>query len=37
MSAARADRLKAELAALPKRLPEPFTFDWKQVRVSLGS
>ena len=37
MSAARADRLKAELAALPKKLPEPFTFDWKQVRASLGS
>ncbi|MDN5942699.1 MAG: M48 family metallopeptidase [Nitrospira sp.] len=37
MSAARAERLKAELAALPKKSPEPFTFDWKQVRVSLGS
>jgi Zn-dependent protease with chaperone function len=37
MSAARAERLKAELAALPKNLPEPFTFDWKQVQVSLGS
>jgi len=37
MSAARADRLKAELAALPKKLPEPFTFDWKQVRASIGS
>jgi hypothetical protein len=37
MSAARADRLKAELAALPKKLPEPFTFDWKQVQASLGS
>ena len=37
MSAARADRLKAELAALPKKPPEPFTFDWKQVRASLGS
>jgi hypothetical protein len=37
MSAARADRLKAELAALPKKSPEPFTFDWKQVQVSLGS
>jgi len=37
MSAARADRLKAELAALPKKLPEPLTFDWKQVQVSLGS
>jgi beta-barrel assembly-enhancing protease len=37
MSAARADRLKAELAALPEKLPEPFTFDWKQVQASLGS
>ncbi len=37
MSAARADRLKAELAALPKKLPEPFTFEWKQVQASFGS
>jgi Zn-dependent protease with chaperone function len=37
MSAARAERLKAELAALPKKSSEPFTFDWKQVQVSLGS
>ncbi len=37
MSAARAERLKAELAALPKKSPEPFTFDWKQVQASLGS
>ncbi|MBC7838053.1 MAG: hypothetical protein H7Y39_05360 [Nitrospiraceae bacterium] len=37
MSAARADRLKAELAALPKKLPEPLTFDWKQVQASIGS
>jgi beta-barrel assembly-enhancing protease len=37
MSAARADRLKAELAALPKKLPEPFTFTWKQIQTSLGS
>lgn len=36
MSTARADRLKAELAALPKRSPEPFTFEWKQVQASLG-
>ena len=35
MSAARAERLKAELAALPKKLPEPFTFDWKQVQAGL--
>jgi hypothetical protein len=31
------DRLKTELAALPKKSSEPFTFDWKQVQVSLGS
>ena len=37
MSTARAERLKAELAALPKTSPEPFTFDWKQVQASLGS
>jgi len=36
MSTARAERLKAELAALPKKSPEPFTFDWKQVQGSLG-
>jgi len=36
MSTARAERLKAELAALPKKSPEPFTFDWKQVQASLG-
>lgn len=36
MSAARAERLKAELAALPKRSPEPFTFDWKTVQESLA-
>jgi Zn-dependent protease with chaperone function len=37
MSATRAERLKAELAALPKKTPEPFAFDWKQVQASLGS
>ena len=36
MSSARADRLKAELAALPKRAPEPFTFEWKTVQDALG-
>jgi predicted Zn-dependent protease len=36
MSTARAERLKAELAALPKRSTEPFTFDWKLVQTSLG-
>ena len=37
MSTARAERLKTELAALPKKSPEPFTFDWKHVQASLGS
>ena len=37
MSTARAERLKTERAALPKTLPVPFTFDWKQVQASLGS
>jgi beta-barrel assembly-enhancing protease len=37
MSTARAERLKTELAALPKKLPEPFTFNWTQVQTSLGS
>lgn len=36
MSSARADRLKAELAALPKRTPEPFTFEWSAVQSALG-
>ncbi|MBX3368989.1 MAG: M48 family metallopeptidase [Nitrospira sp.] len=36
MSAARAALLKAELAALPKRTPEPFTFQWKTIQDSLG-
>ncbi|MCC6139938.1 MAG: M48 family metallopeptidase [Nitrospira sp.] len=36
MSSARADRLKAELAALPKRTPEPFTFEWSAVQGVLG-
>jgi len=31
----KAERLKAELAALPKKSPEPFTFDWKQVQAGL--
>jgi len=37
MSSARADRLKAELADMPKQTPEPFTFDWTKVRASLGN
>ncbi|MBA5872714.1 MAG: M48 family metalloprotease [Nitrospira sp. CR2.1] len=36
MSAARAERLKVELAALPKHTPNPFTFEWKQVQDSLA-
>ena len=36
MSAARAERLKAELAGLPKRSPEPFSFDWKSIQESLA-
>lgn len=35
MSAARAERLKAGLAALPKFLPEPFAFEWEKVEASL--
>jgi Zn-dependent protease with chaperone function len=37
MSTARAERLKAELASLPRRTPEPFTFDWKKIQESLGA
>ena len=37
MSAARAARLKAELAALPKFLPEPFVFEWEKVQASIKS
>ncbi|HWF59724.1 MAG TPA: M48 family metallopeptidase [Nitrospira sp.] len=36
MSSARADRLKAELADMPKQTSEPFTFDWAKVRASLS-
>lgn len=32
MSEGRAARLKAEIAALPKQLPEPFGFDWAVVQ-----
>src|SRR5262245_12399441 len=35
MSQVRAARLKAEVAALPKQVPESFTFDWKAVHQSL--
>jgi predicted Zn-dependent protease len=37
MSAARAARLKAEVNALPKFLPEPFASDWEKVQASLKS
>jgi Zn-dependent protease with chaperone function len=37
MSTSRAERLKAELKALPKFLPEPFAFDWVMVQASLKS
>lgn len=37
MSSARADRLKAELADMPKQTSEPFIFDWVKVRASLGA
>jgi Zn-dependent protease with chaperone function len=36
MSQDRADRLKSELAAMPKLAPVPFTFEWTKVRDSLG-
>ena len=37
MSAGRAERLKTEIATLPKTTPEPFTFQWKTVQDSLGA
>jgi len=37
MSARRAGRLKAEMEALPKFLPEPFAFEWGTVQASLKS
>jgi predicted Zn-dependent protease len=36
MSQARAERIKQELAALPKQSSEPFTFEWKTVQEALG-
>jgi Zn-dependent protease with chaperone function len=36
MSSARAERLKAELAAMPKMASQPFSFDWPKVRGALG-
>ncbi len=35
MSAGRAERLKAEAAALPKQHTEPFAFDWSAVQAGL--
>ncbi len=37
MSAGRAERLKTELAQMPRQTSEPFSFDWTKVRASLGS
>lgn len=36
MSQARAERLKQELAALPKQTSEPFTFEWTTIQAALG-
>lgn len=36
MSATRAERLKIELASLPRTTLEPFTFDWKKIQEALG-
>ncbi len=36
MSTARAERLRAEAAKLPKTAAEPFTFEWSAVQASLG-
>lgn len=33
MSAARADRLKAEAASLSRQTPEPFSFEWSAVKM----
>ncbi len=35
MSAARAERLRAEAASLPHQAPEPFSFEWSRVQQSL--
>jgi predicted Zn-dependent protease len=37
MSSARAERLQAELAKMPKEDYEPFAFDWAKVRTALGT
>ncbi|MDH5740329.1 MAG: M48 family metallopeptidase [Nitrospira sp.] len=36
MSGSRAERLKAELAAMPIVTPEPFAFEWGTIRTALG-
>jgi predicted Zn-dependent protease len=36
MSAARAERLKRAAASLPVPSPEPFTFEWTEVRQSIA-
>ena len=36
MSNVRAERLKTHLAEMPKQNPEPFTFDWTNLRASQG-
>jgi beta-barrel assembly-enhancing protease len=37
MSSARADRIKAELAEMPKQDYVPFAFEWARVRTALGT
>ena len=37
MSAARAERLKKEIALLPSTAPEPFTFQWDTVQKAAGA
>lgn len=36
MSSGRAERLKAELSAMPNPILEPFSFEWPKIRTSLG-
>lgn len=36
MSEARAGKLIAEVAAMPKQTPEPFKFEWKKVQNRIG-
>lgn len=36
MSGSRAERLRAELAAMPTVIPEPFGFEWGKIRTALG-